>query len=145
MRSRRPVVGIVAGRHQVPRPWGMLPVQGITEPYPDLLAAAGAVPVSLPVVPADVLPPPGTHAVRTAPGSLVRELVGEATDMNSIHHQAVARLGRGLRATAWGDDDVVEAVELPGSAVLGVQWHPELQPGAAQKALFDWLVRSAGP
>ena len=96
-------------------------------------------------VPGHVLPPPGTHAVRSAQGSLVRELVGAATDVNSIHHQAVARLGRGLHATAWSDDGVVEAVELLGETVLGVQWHPELQPGAAQKALFDWLVRSAAP
>ena len=37
------------------------------------------------------------------------------------------------------------ADELPGRAGLGVQRHPELQPGAAQKALFEWFVRSAGP
>ncbi len=91
------------------------------------------------------LTPPATHPVRTASGSLARRLVGARLDVNSLHHQAVADLGRGVRATAWSDDGMVEAIELPGRAVLGVQWHPEMRPDEVQKALFEWLVRSARP
>ena len=46
--------------------------------------------------------------------------------MNSFHHQAVDRLGSGLRAVAWAPDGVIEAIESSGAALyLGVQWHVE--------------------
>jgi putative glutamine amidotransferase len=66
-------------------------------------------------------------------------------EVNSLHHQAVDRLGDGLRAVAWSDDGVVEGVEaaLP-ARLLGVQWHPELLPGLpAHDRLLDWLVTEA--
>lgn len=62
----------------------------------------------------------------------------------SWHHQAVDRLGDGLRATAFAADGVVEAVELAGAPwLLAVQWHPELQqePGSLQRRLFSELAR----
>jgi putative glutamine amidotransferase len=47
--------------------------------------------------------------------------------VNSIHHQAVRDLGRGLAVEAVSaPDGVIEAVRWRGpSYVLGVQWHPE--------------------
>ena len=69
------------------------------------------------------------HRVRFVEGTPLATLypgLGEAT-VNTIHHQAVKKLGRGLRveATSVGDD-VVEAIRWRGpSYVLGVQWHPE--------------------
>ena len=82
-----------------------------------------------------------SHAVTTVPGSLVAALYGPRVMVNSYHHQAVATPGGRLRVTARADDDVVEAVELPGADVLGVQWHPEMfrEPDP----VFDWLVRRA--
>jgi len=62
------------------------------------------------------------------------------------HHQAVDRVGRGLRVTARGDDGIVEAVELDGPAwVTAVQWHPEdtAADDPAQQGLFDAFVASA--
>jgi putative glutamine amidotransferase len=70
-----------------------------------------------------------------------------ALDVASRHHQAIDRLGEGLRAVAWAEDGTVEAVELPGRPeVLAVQWHPELQAadaGSPQRRLFEALSRSA--
>lgn len=58
------------------------------------------------------------------------------------HHQAVDRLGEGLIATAWSDDQVIEAIELPGHRFcLGVQWHPEQL--AEEKALFKAFIEAA--
>lgn len=46
---------------------------------------------------------------------------------NSLHHQCLADLGTGVRVTARAHDDTVEAVEIDhASAVVGVQWHPEM-------------------
>lgn len=44
---------------------------------------------------------------------------------SSHHDRAVKTLGLGLRATGWASDGTVEALEGPGGAVMGVQWHPE--------------------
>lgn len=44
----------------------------------------------------------------------------------SIHHQAVAKLGRDVVVEATADDGVIEAIRWQGrSFVCGVQWHPE--------------------
>ena len=74
------------------------------------------------------------HDVRLAPGSLAARACGELTHATkSHHHQAVDRLGEGLVASGWSViDDLVEAVEVPDARwALGVQWHPEVDPGVA--------------
>src|SRR5262245_2659344 len=64
--------------------------------------------------------------------------------VNSFHHQAIKRLGRGLRDVAWAPDGVIEAVDMPEAPglVLGVQWHPEDLVGRdpAARNLFTALV-----
>jgi putative glutamine amidotransferase len=61
--------------------------------------------------------------------------------VNSIHHQAVARLAPALIVTARADDGTIEAFELPGATFfVGVQFHPErMMPRAAPlfRALFN--------
>ena len=66
------------------------------------------------------------HGVATAEGSLTRRLLGTEPGVISEHHQAVDRLGAGLRVTSLAPDGLVEALEVPGHRfALGVQWHPE--------------------
>lgn len=50
-----------------------------------------------------------------------------ALEINSMHHQALARVADGLVAVAHAPDGVIEAVEWAGGDwwMLGVQWHPE--------------------
>jgi putative glutamine amidotransferase len=87
-----------------------------------------------------------THTVRIEPGSRLAGIVGgEELDVNSFHHQAVDRLGRGLRAVAWAPDGVVEGIEGEGSGLyLGVQWHVETLVDRPRHArLFDALVEAA--
>ena len=86
--------------------------------------------------------------MRIEPGSRLAEIVGtEALEVNSFHHQAVDRLGRGLRAVAWSPDGVVEAIEETESGLLlGVQWHAEaLVEGPAHARLFEALVAALSP
>jgi putative glutamine amidotransferase len=66
------------------------------------------------------------HPVRLAPGSRVGSVLGPSAEVSSGHHQGIARVGDGLVATGWADDESIEAIEDPGKRfVLGVIWHPE--------------------
>lgn len=82
------------------------------------------------------------HAVKLDPGSLAAAVYGTEVQVNSLHHQAVDELGSGLLATGHSPDGTVEALEMPGSPVFAVQWHPEMlrtQPDPG----FLWLVARA--
>lgn len=65
--------------------------------------------------------------------------------VNSLHHQAIHVLGRGLRATARDADGFVQAIEHPDAPfMIGVQWHPEyLGYRRVQRRLFRALVDAA--
>jgi putative glutamine amidotransferase len=69
-----------------------------------------------------------SHPVELEPGSrLFQILGGEPIVVNSLHHQAVRRVGEGLRVVARAPDGIVEGVETtsPDRFLIGVQWHPE--------------------
>jgi putative glutamine amidotransferase len=89
-----------------------------------------------------------TSAVRTVPGTRTAALIGESSDAQCYHHQAIAELGRGLIVSAQdGADGVIEAVELdpaqyPDSWVVAVQWHPEERLDDLR--LFAGVVDAAG-
>lgn len=67
--------------------------------------------------------------------------------VNSLHDQAVARLGDGLRVVARDQDGIVQAIEDRSRRFLiGVQWHPEyLVYQAPQRQLLTALVAAARP
>ena len=73
------------------------------------------------------------HPVRLAPGGVLASLATELgldparVIVNSLHAQAIDRLGDGLAIEAESDDGVIEAVRVAGAAAfaIGVQWHPE--------------------
>jgi putative glutamine amidotransferase len=85
-----------------------------------------------------------SHDVRIEAGSGLAAIVGaEDLDVNAFHHQAVDRLGRGLKAVAWAPDGIVEAIEGDGF-YLGVQWHAETLVHLPRHArLFEALVDAA--
>ncbi|GAC1661666.1 MAG: gamma-glutamyl-gamma-aminobutyrate hydrolase family protein [Candidatus Acidiferrum sp.] len=71
---------------------------------------------------------------------------GPEANVNSSHHQAIARPGGNLRVTAHAPDGIVEAVEWTGDAnwVVGVQWHPErMADDAFSQRLFGDFVAAA--
>jgi len=90
---------------------------------------------------------PVPHGVRLDARSRLASLL-DATELvvQSVHHQAVGRLGEGLRAVAWSEDGVVEALESERHPfVIAVQWHPELDAlsDARPMRLFEELVEQA--
>jgi putative glutamine amidotransferase len=87
------------------------------------------------------------HEIDLAPESLTAEVCGTTRiTVSCHHHQAVDELGDGLEVVARASDGIIEAIELPGSFVLAVQWHPEdtAPDDPTQQRLFDALVRKAG-
>ena len=87
-----------------------------------------------------------THEVRIEEGSRVAQVL-ETTSahVNTFHHQAVDELGGGVRAVAWSEDGLVEAIELAGlDFAVGVQWHAEgLIDEPHHCALFASFVAAA--
>jgi putative glutamine amidotransferase len=87
----------------------------------------------------------GDHDVRLREGSLAARAAGGLTQATkSHHHQGVDAIGAGLEVTGWAAvDDLPEAIEAPGHRfALGVQWHPEADPEAAEIAALVEAARA---
>ena len=80
------------------------------------------------------------HEMRILPGTWLASLYPgvQTKRVNSIHHQAVNKLGSGLVQEALSEPDgVCEAIRWEGpSFVVGVQWHPEFAD-PADASLID--------
>lgn len=80
------------------------------------------------------------HDIEIDKGGWLSNLYGGITKakINSVHHQAIKDLGKGLVAEAHSHSDrIVEAIRADGpDYVIGVQWHPEFQD-PKDKSLLD--------
>jgi putative glutamine amidotransferase len=89
------------------------------------------------------------HAVQVEAGSRLAGALGvPRLDANSLHHQAVDRVGHGLRVVARAPDGIVEGTEWAADDwwMVGVQWHPEEldeTPEPWDRALFAAFVAAA--
>jgi putative glutamine amidotransferase len=86
-----------------------------------------------------------THPVSVSPDSRLGRIVGSSCQVNSFHHQGIARLGDGLVQTGCAPDGTVESVEGEDrDFVIGVQWHAEGLAGRPEQAsLFTAFVAAA--
>ena len=86
------------------------------------------------------------HDVSISEGTRLGGIVGAGVvNVNSSHHQAVGRMGEGLRASATAPDGVVEALEDPAHPFyVGLQWHPEdMQSEESGTSVFRAFVEAA--
>ncbi|HIG00204.1 MAG TPA: gamma-glutamyl-gamma-aminobutyrate hydrolase family protein, partial [Myxococcales bacterium] len=100
-------------------------------------------PLDLPEAGPHQLPEPGgRHRVRIESGTRLASLLGDGdTQVNSLHHQCVARVGEGMRVSARAEDGVIEAIEADEDRFeVGVQWHPEKLEGPVGARLFEGLI-----
>jgi putative glutamine amidotransferase len=73
-----------------------------------------------------------SHNIKIERESILGELSsvrdGLEARVNSHHHQAIGRIGSGLKPVAWAKDGIVEGIQdnRSNTFILGVQWHPEL-------------------
>ena len=85
------------------------------------------------------------HEISIEPNTLLRTILGkDVMKVNSLHHQGVNMLGRGLSATAHSEDGLVEAVEIAGYPFgLGIEWHPEELGDEVSQKIFAAFIEAA--
>lgn len=87
----------------------------------------------------------GSVDFSTAPGSIVRRLLGKHASSPCYHHQGLDAVADALRVTARAPDGTVEAVEgAAGTSsgwLLGVQFHPE--ENGQDRRLFRGFIGAA--
>lgn len=87
-------------------------------------------------------------AVDLDAGSRLAKAFGTETpeQCHHVHHQAVDRLGDGLKVVGRSADGMLEAVELETARwIVATQWHPEdnAESDAEQQSVFEEFVRVA--
>lgn len=125
-----------------------VPVLGICRGLQLIVLAEGGelhrhLPQDLPAHPATGQEPTEVTASLDAASDLALALGTEAR-VTAFHHQGVREVRGDLRIVARHASGLPLAVEAgTGSAVLGVQWHPEID-GAAGAAVFESLLTAVG-
>lgn len=86
------------------------------------------------------------HEVTIERNTPLYDLLGvDHMGVNSLHHQAIHKLGIDLQVMAVSSDGIVEAVcHMRHRFVWGVQWHPELTKRDAvfSRALFSKFIKT---
>lgn len=82
-----------------------------------------------------------SHEANVVTGSILQRFaVSHTLTVNSVHYQAIDRLGKNLVVNATGPDGVIEAISALDTAapVFAVQWHPEWRPEGRPHDLAFW-------
>lgn len=86
----------------------------------------------------------GVHGITITQGTQLHRILGESElQVNSMHHQAADKPGKGLTVAAVSSDGFIEALEMPSHRFcIGLQWHPEhlSRRNAVQQKVFDAFV-----
>lgn len=123
-----PVLGICGGMQFINVFYGGSLSQDIKALLPDALDHEGG----------------SAHGVEVVSDTVLDGIVEERKfEVKSYHHQAVGRVGGGLRTSAAAPDGIVEGLESEDGCVMGVQWHPELEENPVSRAIFTRFLREA--
>lgn len=71
------------------------------------------------------------------------QLYGNSLLVNSAHHQAADRLGKGLTTVCRSYDGIIEAVSHNTLPIMAVQWHPERIMDRGGEELLDYFLSLA--
>lgn len=93
------------------------------------------------------------HGLDITTGTLLEKICGAGRFVvNSAHHQAVIKTGKGLRSNCIADDGTLEGVEWSDPVdkpfLLAIQWHPErmykfhLEHSPVSKAIRDTFIEA---
>lgn len=114
----KPVLGICRGSQVLNVAAGGTLVQDVPSTGSDLLHMGAW---------KTVVDEPSVHEIEVLEGTRLAGWIGAGRHVvNSYHHQAVERLGEGLRTSAVAPDGTIEATEsVNGAYAVGLQWHNE--------------------
>jgi putative glutamine amidotransferase len=87
------------------------------------------------------------HSVAIQEGTALSRILGQPEiTVNTFHREAVVELSDQVVASAYAEDGVIEAIEIPTRRfAIGVQWHPEALVLAQEhpcSKLFDAFVQA---
>ena len=131
-----------------------LPILGICRGSQIInVAAGGTLYQDLSLIPGNVLkhnqvskPTLKTHKIQIEENSIISEIFGKETMVNSFHHQALDKVAGDFKVVARASDGIVEAIQHKTYKFLvGVQWHPEMLAVECDEAreLFKRLIEEA--
>ena len=81
------------------------------------------------------------HSITITESSVLHSIgLNKSIDVISWHHQAIDRIAEDLRVIAYASDGIIEAVENRTGRLLGIQWHPEIDPDENSLALFESFI-----
>jgi putative glutamine amidotransferase len=89
-----------------------------------------------------------SHSVTVMERSILACIAGQTHfKVNSFHHQAIRKVSKPFKVTAWSSDGIIEAMESEEHKfVLGVQWHPEnlaVHGDIISKRLFEQFIEAS--
>ncbi len=108
LKTGRPILGICKGHQILNVYFGGDLIQDLQNPAPH-----------------QANPDDQVHRTHAEADSWLARLYGTDFAVNSSHHQAVCRPGRGFHVIQRSDDGVIEAIAHESRPLLSVQWHPE--------------------
>ena len=131
-----------------------LPILGICRGSQIInVAGGGTLYQDLSLIPGNVLkhnqvskPTLKTHKIQIEENSIISEIFGKETMVNSFHHQALDKVADDFKVVARASDGIVEAIQHKTYKFLvGVQWHPEMLAVECDEAreLFKRLIEEA--
>jgi len=117
--KKKPILGICRGCQYINCYFGGTLYQDLLTQYPEALMHRDAFRY-------DAL----SHSIKIHPGGILEPIYGleNLKPVNSIHHQGIKKLGKGLKIEATSlEDNIIEAISYTKDEefILGVQWHPE--------------------
>ena len=65
------------------------------------------------------------HETSVTAGNFMHEIYGDKLVTNSFHHQAIGRVGMGLKVIQTSSDGVIEGMIHDKLPITALQWHPE--------------------
>ncbi len=84
------------------------------------------------------------HSIKVEKNTKLFNIIKEEkAEVNSAHHQAVSTLGQDIKASAYAEDGIIEAIEHEKlKFCLAVQYHPEFEISSADTLLLQSFVNA---